>query len=99
MRRLGDNIALARKVDPGLNFRKAVEALIGSPVTMEPTKGGWIARKTSLIFPPEADRDRGREYLLLFWRIIPSVLDAADRVGAVRWSRLCGLFRQFLLFF
>jgi hypothetical protein len=53
-----------RKVDSSLGFLEAVDALIGSLVTMEPTQGRGASRKTRLIFPPEADRDGGREYLL-----------------------------------
>jgi hypothetical protein len=90
----GDNITLARTIDPGLGFREAVAAVLGTatpvsgasrPEGRPRTRPGSKAGQT-LIFPPSADFEGGRGYLVDGRGIDPQVLVEAEHSGAVRYA-------------
>lgn len=90
----GDNITLARTIDPGLGFREAVAAVLGTaaPVSVasrpegRPRTRPGSGNGQALIFPPLGDFEGGRGYLVDERGIDPQVLVEAERSGAVRYT-------------
>jgi hypothetical protein len=89
--KIGDNIALVRHANPSLSFREALTALLGREPTSqeeaEPSRCEAPRHGRRPVFPPEADRQGGRSYLIETRRISHMVLDAAELDGAVHYGQ------------
>ena len=88
---IGDSIALARLIDPRLTFPEAVAQLSKAVYVTQPTTPRRTESRsdqgTFLFFPPDADRDNGRAYLISARGIESSVLDDAERAQAIGYAQ------------